>query len=110
MAKKIVVLPGDGIGPETMDATIRVLEDVTDSVSELDVQVTEHELLQAIQMIAHSRGLPEEEVLSQFRSPERLSELRAQIRHGKTAEIVRRFAKIEEGPPEKAEDAPADEA
>ena len=26
MTKKICVLPGDGIGPEIMDATLRILE------------------------------------------------------------------------------------
>lgn len=40
---QVVALPGDGIGPEIMDATIRVLEHVVDGVSELGVQVTEHE-------------------------------------------------------------------
>ncbi len=40
---QVVALPGDGIGPEIMDATIRVLEHVVDGVSELNTQVTEHE-------------------------------------------------------------------
>ena len=43
MRARIALLPGDGIGPEVMDATIRVVESVAAGVSELDVQITEHE-------------------------------------------------------------------
>ncbi len=40
---RIVALPGDGIGPEVMEATLRVMERVTDGITGLDVQTTQHE-------------------------------------------------------------------
>jgi 3-isopropylmalate dehydrogenase len=42
-AYRIAALPGDGIGPEIMDVTLRVLERVTDIVPELMLNVTAYE-------------------------------------------------------------------
>jgi trigger factor len=61
-----------------------------------DVKVSEADLLQAIQSIAHAYGRPEEEVLASFRDGDRLQELAAQIRHRKTREVIRRQAKLVE--------------
>jgi trigger factor len=80
-----------------------LLERIAD---EEDVKVAEAEMLQAIQAIARATGRPEEDVLAQFRDGNRLSELVTQVRHRKTGEIIRRAAKIAEGPAE----APAGEA
>ncbi|MCT9811922.1 isocitrate/isopropylmalate family dehydrogenase [Acidovorax sp. Be4] len=47
---KIVVLPGDGIGPETMDATVKVLETASQRFHldlELDFDVAGHESLRS---------------------------------------------------------------
>jgi 3-isopropylmalate dehydrogenase len=42
-AYRIAALPGDGIGPEIMDVTLRVLERVTHIVPELTLNVTSYE-------------------------------------------------------------------
>lgn len=39
---RVVALPGDGIGPEVMDATLRVLDVLVPGVPGLDVEVTTH--------------------------------------------------------------------
>lgn len=40
---RIAALPGDGIGPEVMDATLRIMEAVVDGTSDLDVQTEVHQ-------------------------------------------------------------------
>ncbi len=40
---RIAALPGDGIGPEVMDAAVRVLEHVVDGTSGLKLQITPYE-------------------------------------------------------------------
>lgn len=40
---RIALLPGDGIGPEVMDAAVQVLERVVAGQSELELQLTEHQ-------------------------------------------------------------------
>lgn len=39
---RIAVLPGDGIGPEVMDATVRVIEAVVEPLSDLSVELTSY--------------------------------------------------------------------
>ena len=42
-AYRIAVLPGDGIGPEVMDAALRVVEHVVEGTAGLGVRPTLHE-------------------------------------------------------------------
>ena len=39
---RIALLPGDGIGPECMDATLLVLDRMVSDISELDLTFTSH--------------------------------------------------------------------
>jgi 3-isopropylmalate dehydrogenase len=40
---RVVLLPGDGIGPEVMDATVQVMDHVVQKLPELHVQFSSHE-------------------------------------------------------------------
>lgn len=63
---------------------------------EEDVEVTEAELVQAIEEIAMAYGHPVEEVAASFRESGRLAELRAEIRHRKARQILRQHATLVE--------------
>ncbi|MCH5375132.1 MAG: isocitrate/isopropylmalate family dehydrogenase, partial [Planctomycetes bacterium] len=40
---RVVLLPGDGIGPEVMDATVKVMDHVVQKLPKLHVQFSSHE-------------------------------------------------------------------
>ncbi|MDA1194084.1 MAG: trigger factor [Planctomycetota bacterium] len=61
-----------------------------------DVQVTEAELMQAIQEIAMAYGHPVEQVAASFRDGGRLAELQNQIRHKKARAAIRATATLVE--------------
>ncbi len=42
--EKVVVLPGDGIGPEIMDETLRILDWILERDSELEIETEEYEV------------------------------------------------------------------
>ena len=71
---------------------------------EADVQVTEAEMVQALQEIAQMYRQPIEAVMAQFRDGGRLAELRSQIRHRKVKETIRGSASLVEDPSLAGED------
>lgn len=71
---------------------------------EADVQVTEAEMVQALQEIAAMYRQPIEAVMTQFRDGGRLAELRSQIRHRKVKETIRGAASLVEDPSLAGED------
>lgn len=70
-----------------------LLERISD---EEELEVTEAELVQAIEEIAMMYGHPVEEVMASFRDGGRLGELRAEIRHRKARQILRQHATLVE--------------
>ncbi len=90
------------IDEERADAKTHVEKDLRrffllDRIADAEeVKVSEADLLQAIQAIAHAYGRPEEEVLASFRDGDRITELASQIRHRKTSDLIRRQAKLVE--------------
>jgi trigger factor len=62
------------------------------------IEVTEAELVTAIEEIAQAYGHPVEQVMAAFRDPARLAELRSEIRHRKARERIRSHASVVEDP------------
>ncbi|MDF1701143.1 MAG: trigger factor [Planctomycetota bacterium] len=63
-----------------------------------DIEVTEGEMVQAVQEIAMAYGHPIEQVMTQFRDGGRLQELQSQIRHRKARAAIRATATLVEDP------------
>ncbi len=63
-----------------------------------EVDVTEAEMVQAVQEIAMAYGHPIEQVMAQFRDGGRLQELQSQIRHRKARAAIRATATLVEDP------------
>jgi trigger factor len=74
------------------------------------VEVTEPELVGAVEQIARDNGRPSGEVFAWFQQePARLLELRSHLRHGKARELVRKAASVVEEAPAAAPKAEAAE-
>ena len=77
-----------------------------DRIAEAEkVEVTEAEMVQAVQEIAMAYGHPIEQVMAQFRDGGRLQELQSQIRHRKARAAIRAGATLVEDPSLLDEDA-----
>lgn len=72
-----------------------LLERVAD---EEKLEVSEAEMMQAIEEIAAAYGHPVEQVIGQYRDQGRLAELQSQIRQRKAAEVMRLAAKLIDDP------------
>jgi FKBP-type peptidyl-prolyl cis-trans isomerase (trigger factor) len=66
-----------------------------------DLRVGEQELLGALEQLARESGRSTGDLIEHFQEdPSRLAELRAELRHGKAREAIRRAAVlVEEAPP-----------
>jgi trigger factor len=94
-----------GIDAARADARLHIERDMRrhfllDRIAaEEGIEVTEAEIVEAIESIASAYGRPVEEVIDSFRDGGRLAELRSQVRHRKAREALRRHAKLVEEAP-----------